>query len=549
MRVKQSAEATESIARITKTITTVGDSFSKKSTKEERAGIREFIPKGLLYLTTAGLGNQTRNVSLSVSVLFYGRLAYNPRMKRHEIICGIVRPPLDAVVIFGCFFLAQEIRRATDLIPGIQLPVQVISAFQLALFALGGSLLALVFLWARGLYRIRISGSRLGEVAGVIRAMFSWFFTYIGILYLSNGYLYSTPIPRLVIFFALVLAVVFLLLNRIIINGIQDFFLGRGWLQKRRAVVVMGQSDTEVIERFSRSRIFELVGYFSQQKNDNIPLPFLGLPQEAEHHLENIDDLFYVNSDLSEEDRLALFEATRFRGVRYSYFPNVFESDKRNVEMHFLGKSPVVEIKSVGLDAWGRVGKRLTDIAGSIILLVFLGIPLLLLLLWIWMKDGHSPLYRSVRVGKGGRTFTLLKIRTMIPDADRLKSSLQANNERTDGPLFKIEKDPRVTPLGRFLRRTGLDEIPQLWNVLRGDMSLVGPRPHLPEEVEKYRPHQRRVLTIKPGITGMAQVHGRHKNSFDREVELDTLYIENWSLLLDGKIFAKTISAVLGKGV
>ena len=469
-------------------------------------------------------------------------------MKRHEIALGALRPPLEAAAVFGCFFLAQRVREATDLIPGVQLPLQFISPSQLTGFAAAGSALAVLFLWGRGLYRIHAAGSRLAEAAGVVRAMLAWFFAYIGVLYLANGYLYSTQIPRLVVFFTLILGVLAVLALRLGTNWARDRGLTAGWLDKRRAVLVMGEPDPEAAQRFARSSIYELSGYFADRESPDIPLPRLGTPAEAESRLDGVDDLFYVHSNLTEEERLDLFEATRIRGVRYAYFPNVFETDKRNVEMFFLGRTPVVEIKSVGLDAWGRVGKRTLDVAGALAGLAALGLPILALMLATWWRDGASPLYRSRRVGKGGRLFTLYKIRTMVPDADKAKAALAAANERTDGPLFKMEHDPRVTRLGAFLRTTGLDELPQLWNVLLGDMSLVGPRPHLPEEVAKYRPHQRRVLTVKPGITGMAQVNGRHRNSFDREVELDTLYIENWSPLLDAKILAKTAGAAFGRG-
>ena len=150
-----------------------------------------------------------------------------------------------------------------------------------------------------------------------------------------------------------------------------------------------------------------------------------------------------------------------------------------------------------------------------------------------------------MRIGRGGKAFTMYKLRTMVADADTLKKKLQKKNERKDGPLFKIKDDPRITPLGRFLRRWDIDELPQLVNVFMGNMSIIGPRPHLPEEVKKYKKYQRRVLTIKPGITGMAQVHGRHKNSFDHEVQLDVFYIENWSFLLDLKVLVKTVHIVL----
>ncbi len=132
----------------------------------------------------------------------------------------------------------------------------------------------------------------------------------------------------------------------------------------------------------------------------------------------------------------------------------------------------------------------------------------------------------------------------MVKNADHLKKEIIASNERTDGPLFKIKHDPRVTKIGRFMRKWSIDELPQILNVLRGDMSFIWPRPHLPDEVARYTDRQKQVLTIKPGITGMAQVYWRDTNTFNREVELDLFYIENWSLLLDTKILLLTFRAL-----
>ena len=136
----------------------------------------------------------------------------------------------------------------------------------------------------------------------------------------------------------------------------------------------------------------------------------------------------------------------------------------------------------------------------------------------------------------------------MKPNSDSLRySDLALNNTRIDGPLIKIKNDPRITGFGKFLRKTSLDELPQLWSVLKGDMSLVGPRPHLPEEVAKYKNYQKFVLTLKPGITGLAQISGRSDLKFDEEVKLDTYYIENWKIRLDIKILIKTIFVIFKK--
>jgi lipopolysaccharide/colanic/teichoic acid biosynthesis glycosyltransferase len=151
--------------------------------------------------------------------------------------------------------------------------------------------------------------------------------------------------------------------------------------------------------------------------------------------------------------------------------------------------------------------------------------------------------YRAQRIGRKGRTFVCFKFRTMVANADKLKADLEHMNER-DGVLFKIKEDPRVTPIGRFLRKYSLDELPQFYNVLRGEMSLVGPRPPMAKEVEQYDLAHLRRLDVLPGITGLWQVEARQDPSFDSYISLDTAYVENWSLWLDMKILARTVGVV-----
>ncbi|MDP2103946.1 MAG: exopolysaccharide biosynthesis polyprenyl glycosylphosphotransferase, partial [Candidatus Gracilibacteria bacterium] len=262
---------------------------------------------------------------------------------------------------------------------------------------------------------------------------------------------------------------------------------------------------------------------------------------------QKIDEILLVHTDFTPEELQEIFEYARIYGVRYRYIANSFETSKLNTEITFLGKIPVIEIHSIGLTPWGRVSKRIFDIIFSLATLSILSPLLIVVAIMVSVGDGHYPFYKSKRVGKDGKIFPMYKFRSMRMGAEQEKAKLLAQNQRKDGPLFKIENDPRITPFGRFIRRFDIDELPQLANVLIGDMSLIGPRPHLPEEVKLYKEHQKRVLTLKPGITGMAQSHGRHQNTFDDEVRLDTFYIENWSLLLDLKILLKTIGIVLAR--
>jgi lipopolysaccharide/colanic/teichoic acid biosynthesis glycosyltransferase len=191
--------------------------------------------------------------------------------------------------------------------------------------------------------------------------------------------------------------------------------------------------------------------------------------------------------------------------------------------------------------------KRCLDVVGSLLALAVLGLPMLLIALGIRLDSPGPALYVSERSGKKGRRFHFYKFRTMVRNAEQRRQELECRNERC-GPFFKMHDDPRLTRLGRWLRKYSLDELPQLWNVLHGDMSLVGPRPHPVADVSLYRPEHFRRLDATPGITGLWQVEARCDPSFERNVALDLQYIRNWSLWLDFKILARTIPAVLSGG-
>jgi len=207
----------------------------------------------------------------------------------------------------------------------------------------------------------------------------------------------------------------------------------------------------------------------------------------------------------------------------------------------------LIEIRGTPLDGWGKVYKRVFDFIISLLLIIILS-PIFLILGIIIKSSSRGSIFVALpRVGVKGKIFKTYKFRSMIKGAHQLKSKMMAYNERIDGPLFKMKNDPRVTKFGGWLRRTSLDELPQLFNVLKGEMSLVGPRPHEPEEVSKYQRGYKKLLTVKPGITGMAQVSGRSNLLFAEEAKLDVFYIENWSLLLDLIILSKTPIAIFKK--
>jgi exopolysaccharide biosynthesis polyprenyl glycosylphosphotransferase len=216
------------------------------------------------------------------------------------------------------------------------------------------------------------------------------------------------------------------------------------------------------------------------------------------------------------------------------------------VELEEFDGTPLLTFSTTPAETGALLVKRVVDV-GLALLLGIVCLPLAALLAVLIKLSSHGPvLFRQVRCGLSGRPFTFYKLRTMTEDAEERLPEVAHLNEH-EGPVFKSSHDPRVTRFGRLLRRFSLDEIPQLWNVLKGEMSLVGPRPPLPDEVARYEKWQRRRLSMKPGLTGLWQVSGRSDlPSFDQWMELDLAYIDNWSLTLDAKILLRTIPTVLG---
>ena len=214
--------------------------------------------------------------------------------------------------------------------------------------------------------------------------------------------------------------------------------------------------------------------------------------------------------------------------------------DGQRATIDYLGEIPIMSLYREPVPAIGRVVKRALDVVGSLFGLSALS-PLLLVIGAIIRWDSDGPVfYRCLRMGKKGKGFVCYKFRTMIENADSLKDSLRHLNER-DGAIFKISRDPRITRVGKVLRKYSLDELPQLWNVLRGDMSLVGPRPHPMDDYNKYGLEHLRRLDVTPGITGLWQVTARRNPSFEKSVALDVEYIENWSMWMDLSILFRTV--------
>jgi exopolysaccharide biosynthesis polyprenyl glycosylphosphotransferase len=231
-------------------------------------------------------------------------------------------------------------------------------------------------------------------------------------------------------------------------------------------------------------------------------------------------------------------------GASFKLVPDLYELSLSRIDMEAIEGIPLIGIKQVSLNTIQRMITRAVDITISLFLMI-VGSPLwLCIALAVRINSPGEIIYKQKRIGLNGRPFQFYKFRSMYENADQMLTALWEKNE-AQGPIFKMKEDPRVTPIGKLLRRTSLDEFPQLINVLKGEMSLVGPRPPLPSEVAQYEEWQKGRLAIKPGLTGLWQVRGRSNLSFDEGVLMDLYYIENWSLRLYFQILFRTIPAVV----
>jgi exopolysaccharide biosynthesis polyprenyl glycosylphosphotransferase len=261
-----------------------------------------------------------------------------------------------------------------------------------------------------------------------------------------------------------------------------------------------------------------------------------------------IDEIL-VSEYCPDEQIIDLIDRASILGIDVRAVSGYYPQLTVNAPIEFFGDFPVTSLHRATSKAIALLFKRAVDIVLSSVVLPIVVIPMALVALLIKFDSKGPVFYVSERLGKRGRPFRCYKFRTMAPDADKLKQILMSANER-EGVLFKMRRDPRLTRVGRFLRKYSIDEIPQFLNVLKGDMSLIGPRPPIPSEVAKYDLEQLHRLSVLPGITGLWQVKARSDNSFERYIALDMAYVENWTPWLDMKILFRTLEVVIrGTGV
>ncbi len=340
----------------------------------------------------------------------------------------------------------------------------------------------------------------------------------------------------------------------LIVSGLRFVYeRATGWLLRaagyqRRAVLVGSGEHIDGVAHALKDghSAINVVGFVALQPRPDNGLVSLGalsdLPRIVED--ERIDEVIIADPDFPQEQAVELVDTCHQRGVRVKIAPSTMEILMQQAEFVPGEAVPLFELRPPVFDGFDYVVKRSFDLVGSALLLLVLSPFLAGISLAVRITSRGPVFYRSVRPGIGGRPFGCLKFRTMYEDADQRQADLESLNEAS-GALFKIRDDPRMTPVGRLLRRHSLDELPQLCNGLRGQMSLVGPRPLPLRDYERLEDWHRKRYLVLPGITGLWQVSGRSDLEFDDLVRLDFLYLERWSVFLDLVILLKTVPAVL----
>lgn len=344
--------------------------------------------------------------------------------------------------------------------------------------------------------------------------------------------------------FAYGLTAIFHLFTRLGLKQIRRLGLNRKY------VLILGssQAGSKLVKKLRKhpSLGYQIIGYIDTHQN-GLDVTYCGDYSQIEKTLtNNVVDVVIVAGSIHDPDiRLGVELAHVMGKTTVALMDDEVYQMSRMRPFQMAGMT-MVAMYSVPHYEWQELAKKLLDVVVSGLGLVVASPLMLAISIGIRLTSKGPVFFKQERVGLNGRKFKMYKFRSMVQDAEELKAKLAHLNEMS-GPVFKIKDDPRVTSIGHFLRKTSLDELPQLWNVFRQDMSLVGPRPPLPSEVNLYDPKHRKRLSVKPGITCIWQISGRNDVDFDQWMEMDAEYVDNWSLALDMKILVKTVPVVLGR--
>lgn len=469
-------------------------------------------------------------------------------MKRTELLFNLISIPVDILMLAAAGIVSFYLRLYSEDYIGKVMYTLELQDFLLVLVKVIPILL-LVFALL-GLYKLRGTRRFIHEFNRIFVG------TSLGMLFAVVLFFFDQSIfpSRFIILTAWALGILFILFGRIVLKRIQEAMFRRGYGLHRLIVVDGSGSEASVIEQFlsNKSHGYKVVGELDN--NDQVISKLEELLKTT-----GIDEIMQANPHATSSQNLNLLEFVRRHGLQFSFVPNLFEVQRNVIELDNFKGIPIIKLKNTPLEGWGKVIKRLLDIVASLICLIITAPISLVIYIAIRVTSPGPGIYKHTRSGYK-KEFEFYKFRSMYThlstgkgygdeQAQKVLHDLleQVKDDDRSGPLWKIKDDPRITPIGKFLRKSKLDEIPQFWNVLIGDMSMIGPRPHMLEQVEKYRQHYGRVFSIKPGIFGLTQIAqlSRPNLPFEEEIRLDTYYIENWSLIWDIKIIIKSFYMLL----
>ncbi len=474
-------------------------------------------------------------------------------MKLSDIGFAMSRLILDAVTIMAGLLLAYfwrmhwyQMHVGEALWKFFPAPTTYMTVEVFVGWAIKITAVVMLVLIIRGEYRFQAEEKFSREITHLFWSLLAGLAIVLAYFFFAQWHFFS----RLVFGLGSVFALIFLVFGRLILRQIRLQCYRQGWGRKRILVIGSGSIADQVINRLKSQPQYNIDGVLTEKTSRKRRLhgiPILGALPAFEDILKkrNIDEVWLASDQGTEDLTDQLVQQAHIHHKKFRFFPDELGMDLAAVSSStFLGM-PMLTLLSTKLDNWGLVLKTIVDFFLAIIAIAILSPVMLVVAAIIWLKEPEAPIiYRSRRVGRNGRHFDCLKFRTMIPNADQVKAELKSKNERGD-ILFKMKDDPRITPFGKFLRKSSIDELPQLFNILRLEMSFIGPRPHLVEEVAQYPALDRKVLSIRPGISGFAQINGRSSLTFAEEMRYEMYYLKNWSLWLDAIIFLKSIWVVV----
>ncbi len=451
-------------------------------------------------------------------------------MHRTRLLLHLAPVLLDALAVSGGFWLARWLRMERYDWFGLVPPISSMPGYGQFVVILTLGIILIFF--ARGLYRL---GGERPLLRHQIAESF-WAYWAAMSLVLSGFFFFQFYFFSRFIFAAgSLLGLSLLWGGRAAWSAFTHHLHTRGYARTRVVLIGQGQLVSDLQSRLEALSDYDIVSIVRD-------LDHLALALSTHHP----DQVILASQSHPEAYTESIMKLCHRHHAAFRFIPDEATLDMADLRLESLGGYPIISLHGHRMFGWSYLLKRTLDYVGALFGGLLISPFLLVVAVLVYREcPSVSPFYASRRVGRNGREFWCYKFRTMVPNADQMRADLLTRNERAGGVMFKMDNDPRITPLGRFLRRTSIDELPNLFNVLRGEMSLVGPRPHITEEVELYHHDDHRILSVLPGLTGYAQVHGRSGLSYTDEMRFETFYVHNWSLWLDLTILVRTMAIVL----